>query len=114
MLSAKKLAVVGFALFGLLSFGFAICIGTAETAWIRVYPRGMDDHVRSLLQTSDGGYILAVYSRLLSEPYPHAWLVKVDPSGIMEWNKTYREANSDVINVLILTSDGGFAMAGNT
>ena len=61
------------------------------------------DKVRAMVQSSDGGYILA--GRL--------WLMKIDSTGLMEWKKTYEETGiAYVSHGLIETPDGGYAKIG--
>ena len=58
----------------------------------------------SMVQTSDGGYVLAV-------TYPDAFgLVKLDYAGDLSWNQTYAGRGDEAgVQSLIQTSDGGFA-----
>ncbi len=66
--------------------------------------------------TSDGGYVLAGESNI----FLHAatgWIVKIDASGNILWQKTYTGLTSgggNVINDIIQTSDGGYAAAGDS
>jgi len=59
-----------------------------------------------LVETSDRGYALAGES----SSFDGLWLVKTDVDGNMMWNRTYEERSEDTS--LVLTSDGGFAVAG--
>ncbi len=72
--------------------------------------------IYSLIQTSDGGYVLAG-NTFRQTDYPgesRGLLMKTDSSGNMVWNRTYGETKEDVIYSVIQTSDGGFALAGKT
>jgi hypothetical protein len=42
------------------------------------------------------------------------WLIKTDPEGNMQWNKTYGNAYNDRPSCFIETADGGFLLAGST
>jgi len=68
--------------------------------------------INSLVETADGGYTLAGYTYSFSAGYNDFWLVKTDRYGNMEWNRTYGGAGFDSASSLIVTSDGGFALAG--
>ena len=79
-----------------------------------MYPSGVDDHARSLTQTSDGGYVLAGHMQPPNDTYHHAYIVKVDASGNMQWNKTYAGAYTDEAHDILQASDGGYVVAGMT
>jgi len=72
---------------------------------------------RSLVETSDGGFALAgstssFTKNLLS---PDFWLIKTDVNGVMEWNQTYDHNKWwEHANFVVETSDGGYAIAGDT
>ena len=68
----------------------------------------------SIIQTSDGGYVLAGYTGSFGAGGLDVWLVKVDSSGQMQWNETYGGSNNDTAYSLVQTRDGGFALAGYT
>ena len=74
--------------------------------WNRTYGGKDSDIAYSLVETSDGGYALAGES----SSFDGLWLVKTDVDGNMMWNRTYEERSEDTS--LVLTSDGGFAVAG--
>lgn len=71
-------------------------------------------------QTNDGGYIMAGYSNSgisgdKSEPSrgeTDNWIVKLDSSGNVEWDRTYGGNQSDVLRNMVQTSDGGFLAGG--
>jgi len=70
-----------------------------------------------LVVTSDGGYALAGYAGHtgpFSAGSGDFWLVKTDASGNMMWNQTYGGTNFDAACSLVVTSDGGYAIAGFT
>jgi parallel beta-helix repeat protein len=82
--------------------------------WNKQYGGTDRDSAQSLVQTSDGGYAIGGYTHSFGAGSIDAWLVKTDASGNMEWNKTYGEADRDIASSLVQTSDGGFAIAGQT
>ena len=85
--------------------------GTVEWNW--TYGREDYDTVYSLVETSDGGFALAGETCSFDDGNGF-WLVKTDASGNMEWNQTYRRTEYDRPYSLIQTSDGGYALAGET
>ena len=82
--------------------------------WNKTYG-GMDvDQGHSLIQTIDGGYLLAGYTRSFGAGNGDAWLVKTDTNGNVEWNQTYGGTGDDRARSLIETRDGEYAFAGYT
>jgi hypothetical protein len=57
---------------------------------------------------------LAGYTNSFSAGLADFWLVKVNASGAMQWNKTFGGTGQDQILWVVQTSDGGYAMAGST
>jgi len=80
--------------------------------WNKTYGGADSDHAYSLVETPDGGYALAGYTYSFGAGRNDFWLVKTDRYGNMEWNKTYGGAGFDRASSLVVTSDGGFAIAG--
>ncbi len=56
--------------------------------WNVTYGGPQDDVANSLVQTSDGGYVLVGYTNQSSETSGESWVVKVDASGTARWNQT--------------------------
>ena len=82
--------------------------------WQQTYGGADDDGALSLIQTSDGGYAMAGYTRSYGAGEDDFWLVKIDGSGSMQWNRTYGGTGADIASSLIETSDGGYALVGYT
>lgn len=81
--------------------------------WNRTYAGPRFDMGSSLVEASDGGYVLAGYTNSFGG-LTDGWVVKTDEFGNMEWNKTYGGWNYDLINSIIASPDGGYVMVGNT
>ena len=82
---------------------------TGNTQWSKTYSRSNEDRPNTVIQTKDGGYALLGYTS--ESPRKHnIWLIKVDSSGLLEWNTTF--VNGLVGNALIQTSDGGYVITG--
>jgi hypothetical protein len=73
--------------------------------WNKNYGGTNSEHARSLLTTSDGGYVLA------GENGDNFWLVKTDENGNMMWNQAY-EHSGDAFMEAVQARDGGYVLAG--
>jgi predicted secreted protein len=82
--------------------------------WSGTYGGADTDATYSIVQTGDGGYALAGITESFGVGGGDSWLVKVDSSGKMEWNKTYGGTAYDEVQSVVDTSDGGYALAGST
>ena len=70
--------------------------------WYKTYGGAGDECAYSLIQTSDGGYLLSGYT-LSDVVSKSAWVVKTDIYGYQEWNTTIAGTN---VNSAIVTGDG--------
>jgi len=82
--------------------------------WDHTYGGSKGDEANSLIQTSDGGYAVAGYTESKGAGGDDLWLLRLDKQGNKLWDHTYRGSKDDVANSLIQTSDGGYALAGDT
>ncbi|MCW3985980.1 MAG: hypothetical protein NWE91_06195 [Candidatus Bathyarchaeota archaeon] len=82
--------------------------------WRKRYGGAGIEAARSVVETSDGGYALAGFTESFGAGNKDFWLVKVDSSGNHEWNKTYGGAGIEAARSVVETSDGGYALAGET
>jgi hypothetical protein len=69
---------------------------------------------KSLIQTSDGGYVIAGTTTSFGTGDYDVYVVKLDANGNLQWTKTIGGPASEEGNSLIQTSDGGYAIAGYT
>jgi len=82
--------------------------------WNQTYGGGSNDIVRSMTQTSDGGYAIAGYTLSFGAGYQDFWLVKTDSTGTVQWNQTYGGTDPDFAYSIVQTSEGGYTMVGLT
>ena len=86
-----------------------------EIEWDRRYGGPENERTEAVIQTNDGGFALAGYtSTLAGSGYMDVWLVKTDPIGELEWNKTYGGEYHDITSSLIQTADKGIVFVGIT
>lgn len=82
--------------------------------WFATFGGTTSDIGNSVYQTGDGGYVVAGY-QVLEENHADAWLLKVDASGVAQWQKTYGgDDGDDFFNSVEQTSDNGYILAGGT
>ncbi|QHT68237.1 hypothetical protein GXP67_17105 [Rhodocytophaga rosea] len=82
---------------------------------------GFDD-LTSLIQTSDGGFLLAGHSdsgvggdkSQASKGDSDYWIVKTTSDGTKQWDKSFGGDGFDDLTSLIQTSDGGFLVGGHS
>ena len=82
--------------------------------WNRTFGGLKDEYARIVQQTSDGGYILAGGTESYGSGKRDIWLVRTDPEGEEQWNRTYGGNSRDRANSVRQTFDGGFIIAGGT
>lgn len=72
------------------------------------------DNAFSVIQVDDGSYVVTGGTKSFSNSYGDAFLAKFDNSGNTSWIKTWGNGYSSIGSKVISTSDGGFAVVGNT
>lgn len=82
--------------------------------WERTYGGTEYDVAYDVQQTSDGGYILAGYTRSFGAGKADAFVVKTNSDGIEMWNKSIGGSDWDYGRSVKQTSDGGYIIAGST
>ena len=99
--------------------GYALAGGTllvktdvnGNLEWSKTFSEGS---ANCLVLTADGGYALAGQTVVFDSGNHDFWLVKTDANGNIEWSQTYGAESTDIANCLIETSEGGFALAGQS
>jgi hypothetical protein len=82
--------------------------------WSQTYGGTGSDQGSSLVQTSDGGYAIAIGTASFGAGNLDVWLVKTNAAGAVQWSQTYGGINRDAGYYVVETSDGGYAIAGFT
>jgi len=96
------------------------CDSTGSIQWQRTYGGSMTDWARSVNTTADGGYIVAGYAKSNNGDITNAhgdfdyWILKLNSSGDVMWQKSYGGSAFDNAYNAIETSDGNFVVAGFT
>jgi len=83
--------------------------------WTKTIGGKNADGGSSIIQTSDGGYAIAGYTKSFGAGDWDFYVVKLDANGNLQWTKTIGAKNKNYSkSSLIQTSDGGYAIAGYT
>jgi len=65
---------------------------------------------KNVLQTKDGGYIIADWSGFYGAS--DFGLIKLNPNGSFSWRRVYGGAHWDIVRSVIETQDGGYLLSG--
>jgi hypothetical protein len=90
--------------------------------WDKTIGGSDNDNLKSVIQTSDGGYALIgeSNSNISFEKTENSrgqhdfWLVKLDGTGNIQWDKTIGGSGTEYIDHIEQTKDGGYILAGST
>jgi len=82
--------------------------------WNKTYGGISRDQAWSVIQTLDGGYMLAGHTYSFGNGAGDFWLVKTDSNGNIQWNETYGGIDTEWAYEVIQTNEGGYAIAGYT
>jgi hypothetical protein len=85
-----------------------------DTLWTKTYGGLSDDYGRSVLQTSDGGYVVAGYTNSFGADSSDVYWFKTDSLGNILWTRIYGGDHYDFGYSIQHTSDGGFIIVGET
>jgi hypothetical protein len=83
-------------------------------SWNQTYPDVGTSIAYGLVQTSDGGLALVGSSNSVGSGQTDGWIIKTSSTGTQDWYKTYGGAGNDALYSIVQTSDGGYAVSGET
>ncbi|RXM51288.1 MULTISPECIES: T9SS type A sorting domain-containing protein [unclassified Chryseobacterium] len=94
---------------------------TGNLQWQKSLGGTGNDYGSSIIQTSDGGYVVAGTTDSNNgdvtgnKGLTDGWVVKLNSdAGVIYWKKTFGGTDYDVINEMVPTADGGYIFAGNS
>jgi len=91
-----------------------IPLGAALAGWERTYGGSDFDYGTAVVQTSDGGYIVAGWTESFSIGESDVYLIKTDSFGDTVWSRIYGGSGADAVYSLVQTFDGGYIATGRT
>ncbi len=82
--------------------------------WNQTFGETEYTYAEKLIQTEDGGFVIAGSTRSYDGNESDMCLLKTDENGLIQWNHTFGGRNREECHGLIKTNDNGFALAGST
>lgn len=90
--------------------------------WQNTIGGSLDDEVEDINPTSDGGYIIGgtTLSGISgdktqnSNGFQDLWIVKINETGTLEWEKTIGGGGGDALKSIFQTEDGGYFITANS
>ena len=88
----------------------------ANISWMKILESyGAYDGGLDIVQTPDGGYVIAAYSQIYQTPsmnYDNFWMLRLSDKGDVLWTRLWGGPHNDDARALTPTLDGGFVLAG--
>ena len=123
---AKNFKLIG--IFLILLLGISSCsddqdqtlqANGGEVAVLSRWGGSGDDTVRSIIQTSDGGFAVAGFTNSpdgdihdKATAVNDYWVLKFNRFGALQWSQTFGGSKDDRGQSIVQTTDGGFAVVG--
>jgi len=87
---------------------------TGNVSWTRTVGGSSYEQGNSIVQTTDGGYVVAGVTLSYGAGYYDVYIIKLDNAGNVSWTRTVGGSFSDYGNSIVQTTDGGYAVVGET
>jgi hypothetical protein len=93
---------------------------TGNVQWDKTFGGSANDHANAIHPTTDGGYVIAGYTGSNdvdvtdNQGWDDFWVVKLDATGLLQWQSTYGGSNVDRAHSIAPAMDGGYIVAGYT
>ena len=92
--------------------------------WEKTFVGNRMDELITVIQTSDGGYLLGGISssnagfdksqNAYSDGDVDFWIIKITANGTKQWDKTYGGTHTDMLKSMKQTTDGGYIIGGDS
>ena len=80
--------------------------------WEKTFDKDENDVAYSIIQTDDGGYVIAGSTGLKLWGEVNCWVIKLDAKGNIEWENSFGGTGWDEIFSIVQTKDGNFITTG--
>jgi hypothetical protein len=87
---------------------------SGNVQWTKTIGGSLTDIAFSIIQSSDGGYVVAGETWSFGAGSADIYVVKLDSGGNVQWTKTIGGSLTDIAFSIIQSSDGGYVVAGGT
>ena len=85
---------------------------TGELEWARTFGGTSHDYAYSVIQATDGGFVVAGYTKSFGAGGVDVLVIKLTTLGELEWARTFGGDGSEYGNSIVQATDGGFVVAG--
>jgi PKD repeat protein len=85
-----------------------------DTTWTKKFGDLYADEAFAIETTTDGGYIVTGYTRIIPNADNDLYVIKLSSAGATQWTKTYGGKQNDAGYAIKQTTDGGYIIAGST
>jgi len=82
--------------------------------WTNTFGGSISDVGRSIVQTTDGNYVIVGHTNSYGSGWFDLWMIKTDSEGTKLWDKSFGGGEDDVGWSIQQTNDGGFICTGYT
>ena len=94
---------------------------SGNISWQKCYGGIEDEEAYSVIKSPNGGYIITGYTEsndgnitLNHGGLGDVWVIKIDNSGNLQWQKCYGGSEGEVGNTIQATQDNGYIISGST
>ena len=106
--------LVDYLITGRAFMGMDIGVPSRAVYWARTYGGGSEDRARRVCVTEDGGFVAAGWTSSFGVGGVDAWILRLDVSGDIEWEKTCGGVSDEHPSAIAPTVDGGLVMTVST
>lgn len=87
---------------------------TGDTLWTKTFGGLKEDIANSVIQTTDGGYILTGTTKSMGDSLGDFYTIKTNSLGDTSWTNKFGGANLDLGNDILESKYGGYIVGGET
>lgn len=84
--------------------------GFADEQWFATFSNYVHSDIKSMLKTSNNEFVVVGTTQSLAMKGPDIWMGKISNNLRLQWHKTFRDDNDFVVNKVVQTLDGQYAI----
>jgi hypothetical protein len=88
--------------------------GDGNRLWDRAFGGAAADRARAIVETGDGGFVVAGATESKGAGEFDVWVLKLDARGELLWDRHFGGPGADWASAVVETRDGGYAVAAYT